>query len=122
MKRLLLSLLSITVLVSSANAMGPLGSAMINHDRQGDRRTVVIPSGGVTDKSVSLGALRSTAGLAFLGPLHPTGSFVFLGPLHPTGSFAFLGPLHPTGSFAFIGPLHPRGSFAFIGPLHSAKV
>jgi hypothetical protein len=109
MKKLLLSLLSIGLLVSSANAMGPLGPSMINHYRQGDQRTIVVPASDTIYNN------------AFLGPLHKKGGFVFLGPLHKKGSFVFLGPLHKKGSFVFLGPLHPGGSFAFIGSVHPAK-
>jgi hypothetical protein len=109
MKKLLLSLLSIGALIGSANAMAPLGPSMINHYRQGDQRTIVVPANDTIYNNV------------FLGPLHKKGSFVFLGPLHKKGSFVFLGPLHKKGSFVFLGPLHRGGSFAFIGPLHPAK-
>jgi len=82
MKKLLLSLLSIGALVGSANAMAPLGPSMINHYRQGDQRTIVVPaSDGIYNN-------------AFLGPLHRKSSFVFLGPLHRGGRFAFIGSLH----------------------------
>jgi len=106
MKKLLLSLLSIGALVCSANAMAPLGPSMINHYRQGDQRTIVVPASDATYDN------------AFLGPLHRKSSFVFLGPLHRRGSFAFLGPLHRKSSFAFLGPLHRKSSFVFLGPLH----
>jgi hypothetical protein len=110
MKKLLLSLLSIGALVVSANAMAPLGPSMINHYRQGDQRTIVVPaSDGIYNN-------------AFLGPLHRKSSFVFLGPLHRGTSIAFLGPLHRKSSFVFLGPLHRGGRFAFIGSLHSEKV
>ncbi len=102
MKKLLLTLLSIGALVCSANAMAPLGSSMMNHYRQGDQRTIVVPASDTIYNS------------AFLGPLHRKSSFVFLGPLHRGGSFAFLGPLHRKSSFAFLGPLHRGSRFASI--------
>jgi len=102
MKKLLLTLLSIGALVCGANAMGPLGSSMINHYRQGDQHTIVVPASDTIYDS------------AFLGPLHRKSSFVFLGPLHRGGSFAFLGPLHRKSSFAFLGPLHRGSRFASI--------
>src|SRR6195256_450604 len=101
MKKLLLSLLSIGALIGSANAMAPLGPSMINHYRQGDQRTIVVPVNDTIYSNV------------FLGPLHRRSSFVFLGPLHRRSSFVFLGPLHRRSSFVFLGPLHRRSSFVF---------
>src|ERR1700731_4853995 len=100
MKKLLLSLLSVGALVCSANAMAPLGPSMINHYRQGDQRTIVVPASDGIYNNAFLGV--------FLGPLHRGTSFAFLGPLHRKNSFVFLGPLHRGGRFAFIGPLHPE--------------
>ena len=118
MKKLLLSLLSIGALVCSANAMAPLGPSMINHYRQGDQRTIVVPASDATYDNAFLGPLHRKSSFVFLGPLHRRGSFAFLGPLHRKSSFAFLGPLHRGGSFVFLGPLHRKSSFVFLGPLH----
>jgi hypothetical protein len=118
MKKLLLSLLSIGALVCSASAMAPLGPSMINHYRQGDQRTIVVPASDAIYNNAFLGPLHRKSSFVFLGPLHHGGSFAFLGPLHRKSSFVFLGPLHHGGSFAFLGPLHRKSSFAFLGPLH----
>ena len=70
MKKLLLSLLSVGALVGNASAMGPLGSSMIKHDRQGDRRTIVIPAADQAHKSAVLGPIHPCR-VAVLGPIHP---------------------------------------------------
>jgi len=84
MKKILLTLVSITTIVCSANAMGPLGSAMTKHYRQGDHRTIVVPASNTTNKNAVLAPIRP-CGYAVLGPIHPCG-YAILGPIRPCHS------------------------------------